>query len=326
MVFKNVKVNAMANKTSIKSTKVAKKAAAKRVAAKAAKPPSRVKEKPAATKPKRAAGKGERSAATKSKVGSASKLIDRRIKELGDWRGKTLQRVREIIKAADPQIVEEWKWETPVWSHNGLVCTGETYKNIVKMTFAKGASLKDPSRLFNSSLEGKVRRAIDIREGDKVNEAALKELIRAAVALNLKSKGPSAAAKPALLAGGNPQIAKADGDAPVEAYIAAMPGWKRDVGRRLDALIVRNVPNLRKAVRWNSPFYGIEGQGWFLGFHVFTHYVKVTFFRGTSLRPVPPGGTGKDARWIDIHEHDLDEAQMATWVKQASQLPGWGKA
>jgi hypothetical protein len=194
------------------------------------------------------------------------------------------------------------------------------------MTFAKGASLKDPSRLFNSSLEGKVRRAIDIRESDKVNEAALKNLIRAAVALNLKSKGPSVAAKPILLAGGNPQIAKVDGDAPVQAYIAAMPGWKRDVGRRLDALIARNVPNVRKAVRWNSPFYGIEGQGWFLGFHVFTHYVKVTFFRGTSLRPVPPGGTGKDARWIDIHKDDLDEAQMAIWVKQAAAIPGWGKA
>src|SRR5919109_1549514 len=129
-------------------------------------------------------------------VGSASKLIDRRIKELGDWPGQTLQRVREIIKETDPEIVEEWKWETPVWSHNGLVCTGEAYKSIVKMTFANGASLKDPSRLFNSSLEGKVRRAIDIREGDKVNEAALKDLIRAAVALNLKSRGPSAAAKP----------------------------------------------------------------------------------------------------------------------------------
>jgi hypothetical protein len=126
-----------------------------------------------------------------------------------------------------------------------------------------------------------------------------------------------------LLSGGNPQIAKADGDAPVQAYIAAMPGWKRDLGKRLDALIVRNVPNVRKAVKWNSPFYGIEGQGWFLSFHVFTHYVKVTFFRGTSLRPVPPGGTGKDARWIDIQEDDLDEAQMATWVKQAAALPGW---
>jgi hypothetical protein len=133
------------------------------------------------------------------------------------------------------------------------------------------------------------------------------------------------AAKPALLAGGNPQIAKADGDAPVQAYIAAMPGWKRDVGRRLDALIVRNVPSVRKAVRWNSPLYGLEGHGWFLGFHVFSRYVKVTFFRGTSLRPVPPGGS-KDARWVDIHEDDLDEAQMARWVKQAAAIPGWGNA
>ena len=104
-------------------------------------------------------------------------------------------------------------------------------------------------------------------------------------------QGPKAAKAAVLLSGGNPQIAKADGDAPVQAYIAAMPGWKRDLGKRLDALIVRNVPNVRKAVKWNSPFYGIEGQGWFLSFHVFTHYVKVTFFRGTSLRPVPPGGS-----------------------------------
>ena len=133
-------------------------------------------------------------------------------------------------------------------------------------------------------------------------------------------------AKPAHLAGGNPRIAKADGYAPVQAYIAAMPGWKHDVGRRLDALIVRSVPNVHKAVRWNSPLYGMRGRGWFLGFHVFTHYVKVTFFQGTSLRPVPPGGTGKDARWIDIHENGLDEAQMATWVKQAAAIPGWGKA
>jgi hypothetical protein len=128
-----------------------------------------------------------------------------------------------------------------------------------------------------------------------------------------------------LLSGGNPQIAKADGDAPVQAYIAAMPGWKRDLGKRLDALIVRNVPNVRKAVRWNSPFYGIEGQGWFLSFYVFTRYVKVTFFRGTSLRPVPPvASKHKEVRYIDIHEGDeLDEAQMATWVKQAAALPGW---
>jgi hypothetical protein len=128
-----------------------------------------------------------------------------------------------------------------------------------------------------------------------------------------------------LLAGGNPQIAKADGDAPVQAYIAAMPGWKRDLGKRLDALIVRNVPGVRKAVKWNSPFYGIAGQGWFLSFHVLTHYVKVTFFRGTSLRPVPPGASRhEDVRYFDIHEGDeLDPARMAKWVKQAAALPGW---
>src|SRR4029453_6173907 len=130
-------------------------------------------------------------------------------------------------------------------------------------------------------------------------------------------------AKPALLAGGNPQIAKADGDVPVQAYIAAMPGWKRDVGRRPDALIVRPVSGVRKAVKWNSPLYGVEGQGWFLGIHTFTNYVKVVFFRGTSLRPVPPGESkSKDPRYLDIHEDDqLDEAQLAAWVKQASRLP-----
>jgi hypothetical protein len=127
-------------------------------------------------------------------VESASALIDEKIKELGDWRGKTLAKVREIINEADPEIVEEWKWVkpknpgTPVWSHGGIVCTGETYKNVVKMTFAKGAALEDPAGLFTSSLSGNARRAIDIHEGDKVNEAALKDLIRAAVALNLKGK------------------------------------------------------------------------------------------------------------------------------------------
>ena len=135
-------------------------------------------------------------------------------------------------------------------------------------------------------------------------------------------------AKPALLAGGNPQLAKADGDTPVQAYIAAMPGWKRDVGRRLDALIVHTVPDVRKAVKWNSPFYGIVGQGWFLSFHCLTKYVKVGFFCGTSLRPLPPGESKqKEVRYLDIHEDDqLDEAQLAAWVKQASQLAGWGKA
>jgi len=129
----------------------------------------------------------------------------------------------------------------------------------------------------------------------------------------------------ALLSGGNPKIAKGDGDAPVQAYIAAMPGWKRDVGRRLDALIQRAAPGVRKAVKWNSPFYGIEGRGWFLSFHCFTKYVKVGFFRGASLRPPPPGESKQeDVRYLDIHEDDtLDEAQFERWVKQASKLPGW---
>jgi hypothetical protein len=133
------------------------------------------------------------------------------------------------------------------------------------------------------------------------------------------------AKKPVLLAGGNPQIAKADGDAPVRAYLAAMPGWKGDVGRRLDALIARTVPGVRKAVKWNSPFYGVEGQGWFLSFHCFTKYVKVTFFRGTSLHPVPPGESKhNEVRYLDIHEDDpLDEKRLATWIKRAASIPGW---
>ena len=140
-----------------------------------------------------------------------------------------------------------------------------------------------------------------------------------------KAKAGARAAKPKLLKGGNPQIAKADGDAPVQAYIAAMPGWKRELALRIDALIVRQVPRVQKAVKWNSPLYGIEGQGWFLGVHTFTHYLKLAFFRGTSLRPPPPGASkGKDTRYLDIREADeLDEAQLGKWLKQAAALPGW---
>ena len=129
--------------------------------------------------------------------------------------------------------------------------------------------------------------------------------------------------KPKLLSGGNPQIAKGYGDAPVKAYIAALPGWKRDVGRRIDAVIARAVPGVKKAVKWNSPFYGVEEGSWFLNFHCYTHYIKVAFFRGTSLRPVPPG-TSKhnEVRYLDVHEDDLDEAQLTARVKQASALPG----
>ena len=142
---------------------------------------------------------------------------------------------------------------------------------------------------------------------------------------NASRRGEKSAAKPVkLLSGGNPQIAKAYGDAPVQAYIAAMPGWKSGVGRRLDALIVGAVPGVYKAVKWNSPFYGFEGQGWFLSFHCFDKYIKVGFFRGASLRPLPPGASKqKEVRYLDIHEdYQLDEALFASWVKQASRLPG----
>jgi len=263
----------------------------------------------------------------------ASRLIDQRIRGLSDWRGETLARMRSLILEADPEMTEEWKWMgTPVWSHEGNVCTGESYRNVVKLTFARGASLPDPKRLFNSSLEGNTRRAIDIHEGEKVDARAFKALVRAAVAANSASRKPAARKKKAkeevvLLSGGNPQIAKADGDAPVQAYIAAMPGWKRDIGKHLDALIVRTLSKkkLRKAVKWNTPLYGIEDQGWFLGFHTFTRYVKVTFFRGSELRPIPPGPSkDKDTRYLDIHEDDeIDEAQFERWVKQAAALPGY---
>jgi len=158
-------------------------------------------------------------------------------------------------------------------------------------------------------LAKKTVKAVKKREGSKAS----------------KSKRRSKATKPVLLAGGNPQIAKADGDAPVQAYIAAMPGWKGAVGRRLDALIVSTVPHVQKAVRWNTPFYGIEGQGWFVGFHCLTKYVKVAFLNGASLRPPPPvASKQKNARYLDIYEDDrLDEKLMASWIKQGSELPGW---
>ena len=139
-----------------------------------------------------------------------------------------------------------------------------------------------------------------------------------------KSVAQKTGEEPVLLSGGNPQVAKGDGDAPVQAYIAAMPGWKSDVGRRLDELIVRTVPDVQKAVRWNSPWYGVEGEGWFLSYHVFTRYIKVTFLNGAFLQPVPPGaGKDKDSRWVDIYEGELDVEQMATWVRQAAALLGW---
>ena len=250
---------------------------------------------------------------------SASRKIDEKIADLGDWRGERLSEIRGIIREVDPGVVEQWKWMgSPAWSHGGIFAVANAHKDKVKLTFAHGAVLPDPMKLFNATLAGNTWRAIDLREGDRIDDAALKALVREAVAYNTTQP-----AKPVLLSGGNPQIAKADGDAPVQAYIAAMPGWKSDIGRRLDELIGRTVPGVRKAVRWNSPFYGIEGQGWFLSYHVFTRYVKVTFFQGASLRPVPPGaGKDENSRWIDIYEDRLDEEQLMTWVRQAAALPG----
>lgn len=140
-----------------------------------------------------------------------------------------------------------------------------------------------------------------------------------------KRLAASKTGKPRLLSGDNPQIAKADGDAPVQAYIAAIPGWKREVARKLDSLITRAVKDVRKAVKWNSPFYGVEGKGWFMSFHCFTKYIKVGFFKGASLNPLPPGkSTQKDVRYLDVHEGDpLDESQFTDWVRQAAAIPGW---
>ncbi|MDG3004362.1 DUF1801 domain-containing protein [Paludisphaera mucosa] len=304
-----------------------------------------------ASKPRKSAARSRPTpkAGGKAKPVEPSAGDDRRLHDSAGWREETLDRMRALILEAVPEMVEERKWKkpsnamagVPVWSHNGIVCTGETYKKVVKLTFARGASLPDPSHLFNSSLDGETRRAIDIAEGEEVDAGAFRALVKAAAARNgvpAKKAGPDAKAvgpikaradenaDVVLLSGGNPRIAKADGDAPVQAYIAALPGWKRDLGRRLDALIVRNVPDVRKAVKWNSPFYGVDGLGWFLSFHAFNLYIKVTFFRGASLQPIPPGGTerSKDARWIDVREGELlDEAQLANWLKQAAALPGW---
>ena len=252
---------------------------------------------------------------------SASRKIDEQIAELDDWRGERLSEVRKLVLEADPEVVEEWKWQnSAVWSHDGVVAAAKATKAKVRVTFAHGARLPDPGNLFNAELDADTMRTIEIIEGEAIDAPALQALVREAVAYNAGQNG----AAPVLLSGGNPQVPKGDGDGPVQAYIAAMPGWKSDVGRRIDALIERNVPGVRKAVRWNSPFYGIEGMGWFVSCHVLTRSVKVTFFQGASLQPVPPGsGKDENARWIDIHEGQLDEEQMAAWVRQAAALPGW---
>jgi len=261
--------------------------------------------------------------------------IDQFLSDLNDWRGDTLSRIRTLILTTDATISEEWKWNTPVWSHRGILCTGEVYKSTVKLTFANGAALADPTGLFNSSLTGKVRRAIDIHENDSIDPIAFQALVKAAISRNdssgAKVKSPVKSVRPTegsstvrLLSGGNPQIAKADGDAPVQAYIQALPDWKREMGARLDALIVKTIPHVRKAVKWNSPLYGIEGQGWFLGIHAFNKYLKLAFFFGASLDPVPPvASKDPNTRYLHVLEDGFDAVQLASWIRQAAAIPGW---
>jgi hypothetical protein len=187
--------------------------------------------------------------------------------------------------------------------------------------------LEAPPRQYGDTERREVTQLAEKKTSKKpaAKKSTTKPAVKTGKARTTATKRPSGtSAEPVLLSGGNPQIPKGYGDAPVQAYIAAMPGWKGDVGRRLDELIVRTVPDVHKAVKWNSPFYGNEGEGWFLNLHCFTRYVKVAFFRGTSLRPVPPGTSKhEEVRYLDIHEDDeLDEAQFTDWVKQASDLPG----
>jgi hypothetical protein len=256
------------------------------------------------------------------------RLIDAHIKSLGTWRGELLAGVRVMILEAVAGVEEEWKWEIPVWSLDGIICTGEAYKQAVKLTFAHGAKLKDPSGLFNASLDGKTRRAIDLREGDRLSARAFKALVREAVAHNRastkKPKTKRASARPVrLLSGENPKIAKGNGAAPVKEYIAAIPGWKGKSAALLDALIVKTVPGVQKAVKWNSAFYGMESGSWFLCFHVYARYLKVTFFRGTSLEPLPAEPSrAPETRYAHISEGEFDEARFRAWVKQAAALPG----
>jgi hypothetical protein len=265
---------------------------------------------------------------------TAAQMIDGRIKELDDWRGALLARLRAIITSVGAGVVEEWKWGVPVWSCDGIITTGEVYKQVVKLTFAKGASLPDPAKLFNSSREGATRRAIDFRAGEKVNEKALKALVRAAMAHNAGGKKPAAAkvAKPKATKAKAPAVKarkpvslpKSVGEAGVKAFIASMEPWQAALVKRVNAIVDKQVPGVIKAVKWHCPFYGIEGKGWFLSFAAFQFHVKFTFFKGKQLKPVPPAGTGKEARSIDIRQSDtFDEKQMTAWIKQAAAIPGW---
>lgn len=243
-----------------------------------------------------------------------SELIDQHVEELGDWRGDVLTRVRALVHHAAPDVTEAWKWRgVPTWELDRTICTGETYADKVKLTFTHGASLDDPSGLFNASLDGGVRRAIDLHEGDELDGRAFVALVREAAGL------------PRLLSGENPQVPKGDGPEALQGYLDAMPGWKREVGRHLHGLVVASVPDVEQAVRWNSPFYGVEGHGWIISFHCITKYIKVTFFSGAELEPPPPETSKEEAvRYLHVHEDEaIDDAQVTSWIAQASRIDGW---
>ncbi len=266
---------------------------------------------------------------------SASELISNRIAELGDWRGETLGRMRKLIKEADPDVVEEWKWMgTPVWSHDGIICTGESYKNVVKLTFSKGASLMDPARLFNSSLDGNVRRAIDIHEGDTVDASAFKALVRQAVALN--SSGKSKASKRATTTMKKSKSGSKEGeegDSPaqlIDARIKELSDWRGETLARVRALIREADPDVVEEVKWRKPsnMLGVpvwEHDGIICTGETYRDKVKLTFVRGASLDD--PSGLfnssleGNVRRAIDIREGDkIDEKALKALIRAAAAL------
>lgn len=240
-----------------------------------------------------------------------------------------LRKVRATIRKAAPRAEETLSYRMPAFTLDGPLVYFAAFTNHIGFY----PPVRNDPRLSAKTAryaneKGNLRFPLD----EPIPYTLITQLVKARVRDNQaraasrkkRAVGPRQVKRQTvLLAGGNPQIAKADGDAPVQAYIDAIPGWKRETARRLDALVTRAVPGVHKAVRWNSPMYGVKDRGWFLSFHVFTRYVKVTFFKGTSLRPVPPGGTGKDSRWVDLHEGDFDETQLRQWIRQAAAIPGW---
>ncbi len=232
---------------------------------------------------------------------------------------RRLGHIRAIAKRIVPDAREVISYGIPAFRHGKVFLYFAAFKDHVSLfppVPAKGGLARQLAPYRNA--KGNLLFPLDKRFPVALVKQAVQALARQHAAPARKAKQPK------LLAGGNPQVRKADGDAPVQAYIAAIPGWKRGTAQALDALITKAVPGVAKAVRWNSAMYGMPGQGWFASFHVFTHYVKLTFFKGTSLAPAPAGGSAREARWIDIHEGDLEEARLRRWVKQAAALPGWG--